>query len=258
MNRFMDGFAALVVGTLILTFGGCCFFPGAGQKLSSAPTQPETQALAPVVSPGMAVSLMPAIATLQQGQSQAFTAALTGSSNSGVEWSLNPALGSVSPTGVYTAPTSVALPENVTVTATSQADRSKTASGVVHLQPSAAAPSQVSIQMNVLFDSGKTTVKPAYRSELQKVADFMKSYSSANAEIEGHTDNTGSAETNQVLSQRRAEAVRAELIGQFGIAANRLTAKGYGQTKPVADNRTPAGRAQNRRVVATLTAAAQK
>jgi OmpA-OmpF porin, OOP family len=86
------------------------------------------------------------------------------------------------------------------------------------------------------------------------VADFMASYPSANAEIEGHTDNAGAADYNVKLSQDRADAVRQYLISTYHIAASRLTAKGYGPSKPIADNKTKEGRAKNRRVVATLTA----
>ena len=66
-------------------------------------------------------------------------------------------------------------------------------------------------------------------------------------EVAGHTDNAGSPEANQRLSQERAQAVMAALVGR-GIKADRLTAKGYGQTTPIADNRTEEGRAKNRRV----------
>jgi outer membrane protein OmpA-like peptidoglycan-associated protein len=66
-------------------------------------------------------------------------------------------------------------------------------------------------------------------------------------EIQGHTDNTGDPAADQVLSEQRATAVKSALTAE-GIAANRLTAKGYGLTKPIADNSTPEGRAKNRRV----------
>ena len=71
--------------------------------------------------------------------------------------------------------------------------------------------------------------------------------SKADVGIEGHTDNVGNAAANQALSARRAEAVKAYLVGK-GIAADRLTATGYGQERPVADNSTINGRAENRRV----------
>ena len=67
-------------------------------------------------------------------------------------------------------------------------------------------------------------------------------------EIQGHTDNVGAAAANLKLSQDRAAAVKAYLVQTFGVAADRLTTAGLGDTKPIADNATDAGRAQNRRV----------
>ena len=76
---------------------------------------------------------------------------------------------------------------------------------------------------------------------------LMKDAPDLVVEIQGHTDNTGDANADQVLSEQRATAVKTALTSA-GIPANRLTAKGYGLTKPVADNATPEGRAKNRRV----------
>jgi OOP family OmpA-OmpF porin len=89
---------------------------------------------------------------------------------------------------------------------------------------------------------------------LKKVAEFLKSYPTASAEIEGHTDNIGAVDYNRGLSQRRADSVRKALIEKFGIESARLTAKGYGPDRPVAGNDTAAGRAKNRRVVASFSA----
>jgi outer membrane protein OmpA-like peptidoglycan-associated protein len=75
----------------------------------------------------------------------------------------------------------------------------------------------------------------------------LKQYEKANVEIQGHTDNTGNAASNLKLSQKRADAVKAWLV-KNGIAAERMTTKGFGQTEPVGDNKTASGRAKNRRV----------
>lgn len=104
----------------------------------------------------------------------------------------------------------------------------------------------------VHFDTDKSKIKPKYKAELAKVADFMKKYPSVTTTIEGHTDSVGSAKYNMKLSQRRADSVMNYLVKNFGIEPSRLKAKGYGLTKPVADNKTAAGRAQNRRTVAAF------
>lgn len=113
---------------------------------------------------------------------------------------------------------------------------------------------RVSITMNVLFDSGKADIKPAYDPEVEKVANFLKAYPNVTATIEGHTDSTGSREFNTSLSQRRADAIQKALVARYGIDAGRVTAKGYGPDRPIADNKTTEGRAQNRRVVAEISA----
>ncbi|MFA6315942.1 MAG: OmpA family protein [Elusimicrobiota bacterium] len=111
---------------------------------------------------------------------------------------------------------------------------------------------KVSIELLIKFDTAKSIVKPEYDPELQRVADFLKAHPDATAEIEGHTDSMGNHDYNMNLSQERAGAVRQALLDRFGVAADRLTSKGYGPDKPVADNDTPESRAKNRRVMATF------
>ena len=89
---------------------------------------------------------------------------------------------------------------------------------------------------------------------ISKVANFLKKYGGVSATVEGHTDANGSDQYNEKLSQSRANAVRDMLVSKYGIAANRLTAKGYGESKPIASNETVDGSAQNRRVVAVMKA----
>lgn len=119
--------------------------------------------------------------------------------------------------------------------------------------PKIAAGEKVSIDLEVQFDTAKDVVKPEYDAQLKKVADFLKAHPETKAEIEGHTDNVGKAAYNKDLSARRAAAVRQALIDRFGADASRLTSQGYGPDKPREDNGTAAGRARNRRVVATFT-----
>lgn len=110
----------------------------------------------------------------------------------------------------------------------------------------------VTITLNVEFDSDKAVVKDKYRGEIKKVADFMQKYPDTSAVLEGHTDNTHTAAYNQKLSEMRANSVRQYLIKNFGIRESRLTAVGYGLSRPVADNKTEAGKQKNRRVDAVL------
>ena len=109
------------------------------------------------------------------------------------------------------------------------------------------------ITLNVQFDFDQAVVKPEYRDEIQEVADFLRQYPDTVASLEGHTDSMGTDEYNQSLSQRRVDAVRQTLIEQFGIAANRVRAQGFGEARPVASNDTADGRAQNRRVESVIT-----
>ncbi len=101
---------------------------------------------------------------------------------------------------------------------------------------------------NILFDTGKATLKQESMVEIMKVADYMKKNPSARFEVQGHTDNQGSDKINDPLSQQRAEAIVKALEG-LGVDGFNLRAVGKGSHEPVADNKTEAGRAKNRRVV---------
>ncbi|MES2720389.1 MAG: OmpA family protein [Pseudomonadota bacterium] len=108
----------------------------------------------------------------------------------------------------------------------------------------------VTKEIRVLFDTNKSVVKPAYNAEIEAVAKLMKEYPTAKVEVQGHTDSRGEAALNDALSQDRANAVAAVLTNNYGIAADRISAKGYGASQPVADNKTVEGQTLNRRVVA--------
>ncbi|MFZ3105695.1 MAG: OmpA family protein [Smithella sp.] len=113
---------------------------------------------------------------------------------------------------------------------------------------------KVTITLNVQFDTNKAVIKEKYNDDIKRVADFMKEFPDTTAEIGGHTDNIASAAYNQKLSEKRANSVRQYLIDKFGIDGSRLTAVGYGLTKPVAGNDTEEGRQQNRRAEAVMEA----
>ncbi len=109
-----------------------------------------------------------------------------------------------------------------------------------------------SIKLKVNFDFDSTVVKEHHFSDIGELATFLKRFDDLRVEVEGHTDSVGPENYNQQLSQRRAQAVIDLLVNQHGIARNRLEAIGYGEARPVASNDTAAGRAENRRVMATL------
>ena len=100
---------------------------------------------------------------------------------------------------------------------------------------------------DVLFDTGKFSLKPGAREKLAKVAGILLAYPGLNIEVGGYTDNVGGDAMNQTLSENRAASVRDYLV-QEGVATNSVSAKGFGNTLPVASNDSSAGRQQNRRV----------
>ena len=100
---------------------------------------------------------------------------------------------------------------------------------------------------NILFETGKATLKPESMTEIQKVADYMKKNPAVRFEVQGHTDNQGSDAVNDPLSQKRAEAV-VKALESLGCDGFNLRAVGKGSHEPIADNKTEAGRAKNRRV----------
>ncbi len=108
------------------------------------------------------------------------------------------------------------------------------------------------INLDILFDTAKSEIKPEYMWQVQKLAEAMNQYENTVVNVEGHTDSQGSDALNQKLSQSRADSVKAALITKYGIAADRVTATGYGEAKPIADNTTAEGRAKNRRVVGSV------
>jgi len=97
------------------------------------------------------------------------------------------------------------------------------------------------------FDIDKATIKPESMGTLNMITNILKNNPDVKFEIDGHTDNSGAAQHNLELSQQRADAVKTQLVS-MGIDASRLTTKGFGDTKPISDNSTMEGKANNRRV----------
>lgn len=109
----------------------------------------------------------------------------------------------------------------------------------------------LNFKSDMVFDTGSADVKGASAADLQQVAKIMNDYPQTRVMVAGHTDSVGSNESNQKLSERRANAVKNLLVNN-GVNANRIVAKGYGETQPIASNDTAAGRQQNRRVKITI------
>jgi OOP family OmpA-OmpF porin len=103
------------------------------------------------------------------------------------------------------------------------------------------------ITLHINFEAGKSVIKPDSHSFIDQIAEMLTTDPSMKISIEGHTDNVGTAAANQILSQNRAKAVMDAIIAK-GIDKDRLSSKGWGQTKPMADNSTEEGKALNRRV----------
>ncbi len=103
------------------------------------------------------------------------------------------------------------------------------------------------ITYGITFDVGKSVIKPESMGEINRIVKLMTDNPELKFEVQGHTDNTGNAANNQKLSEARANAIVNKLV-EMGIAANRLSSVGKGQTSPIADNSTEEGRAKNRRV----------
>ncbi|HET6227255.1 MAG TPA: OmpA family protein [Bacteroidia bacterium] len=103
------------------------------------------------------------------------------------------------------------------------------------------------IASKIYFETNSAKLKPVSSGQLDALVEILKKYEGANLTIEGHTDNVGNDDYNMELSQKRTESVKNYLMTK-GILESRLTAKGYGETKPIADNKTATGRSKNRRV----------
>ena len=116
--------------------------------------------------------------------------------------------------------------------------------------PVEAAPVEVaafSLSSGATFELGGSTLSSEGKAEIAALIAKFEGKTADSVVIEGHTDDSGDASFNQQLSEKRAEAVKAELVAQ-GAKAEKISTVGYGEDKPIADNATPEGRAQNRRV----------
>jgi OOP family OmpA-OmpF porin len=100
----------------------------------------------------------------------------------------------------------------------------------------------------IYFDPAKTNINPTAAKALDRTGMILKENSQLKVEIGGHTDFSGDEKANQAIAEKRAQSVKKYLQDKFNISENRLTVKGYGASKPIADNKTQEGRSKNRRV----------
>ncbi len=116
----------------------------------------------------------------------------------------------------------------------------------------------VKVELDVEFDNNSAASRPEHRSEVERVASFMRKHPLTQVLVEGHTDDRGSAAYNQQLSERRAATIATQLVNEFGVEAARVRSVGVGESRPRADNATAEGRQRNRRVVAVVSARVER
>jgi OOP family OmpA-OmpF porin len=114
-------------------------------------------------------------------------------------------------------------------------------------------PIPVTFTLDIEFDFDRYSIRPQYHEELAEVADFIKTHPDTNGQVQGHTDSRGTEKYNQALSEKRANVVKEYLVNTFGIDPSRLDARGFGESRPIADNKTDEGRQRNRRTEVVLT-----
>lgn len=112
----------------------------------------------------------------------------------------------------------------------------------------------VTMKLNLNFPSDSAQISELEMVEVEKLATFLREYPDTTVVVEGHTDSTGPDQYNQQLSERRAQAVREAAIDRYGVAPDRISAVGVGESQPIADNATSTGRQLNRRVVGVISA----
>ena len=209
---------------------------------------------APPAVPTAALTVSPATVTLGQ------TAALNWRSQNATGCDIQPAIGPVPPQGARTITPAASTSYSLTCSGPGGTATSAAAVTVVvppppaPVKPKAAErfcdkPSVIIVE----FDTDKSDIKTKYDEDLNKLGNFLKEWPKAKGEISGHTDSVGSDKYNLKLSQRRAASVKKYLEEKFSIAPDRLTTEGYGETKPIASNKTKEGRQLNRRIETNFT-----
>jgi OOP family OmpA-OmpF porin len=213
------------------------------------PPAPAPSAPAPPAAPlAPTATLTVNPTTITKGQS----AVLNWKSQHATGCEIQPAIGAVPPQGVRSI-----IPDASTSYSLSCSGAGGTATSAAAITVVVPAPVRAAEKscvkpavLKILFDVDKSNIKPLYKADLKKIGGFLKEFPKAKVEINGHTDSTASNAYNQRLSVRRAGSVKKYIATKFGVATGRMTARGYGETQPVASNKSKQGRASNRRVEA--------
>jgi OOP family OmpA-OmpF porin len=240
------------------------YIPFGGVKPAAKPVEPPPAPApapkvvepppAPPAAPTAALTVSPATVTLGQ------TAALNWSSQNASGCDIQPAIGPVPPQGTRTI--TPVESTSYSLTCSGPGGTATSAAGVTVVVPPPPAPVKPKAAERfcdkpsvivVEFDTDKSDIKTKYDEDLNKLGTFLKEWPKAKGEISGHTDSVGSDKYNVKLSQRRAASVKKYLEEKFGIAPDRLTTEGYGESRPIASNKTKEGRQLNRRIETNFT-----
>jgi len=213
------------------------------------PRKAEAPKPVPVVAPppmpaAPTVSISADPTAVEQGKCTNLSWSSTGASSA----SIDQGIGSVDPGGSREVCPTATTRYNIAVKGEGG---SRTASTTVTVNPPKPAAKVIDrLVLHVNFDFNKSDVRKADAAELQKATDFVKKYPGYKIAIEGHTDHIGSDKYNQALSERRAAAVKDYLLkhGMIDTHKQMITTNGYGESRPIADNKTDKGRSENRRV----------
>jgi len=243
------------------------YIPFGGTKPAAKPVEPPPPAPKavepppapapppPPAAPTAALTITPVM--VNQGQA----ATLNWKSQNATGCDIQPGIGPVPPQGVRPITPDSSTTYNLTCSGAGGTAAS-TAGVTVALPPPPPPVSKAAERfcnkpavIVVEFETGKATVKETgkYEAEVKIVSEFLTEFPKAKGEISGHTDNVGGKAYNDKLSQARADSIKKYLVENLGIAADRITTKGYGFSKPVATNKTKAGRQLNRRIEANFT-----
>lgn len=236
-----------------------------GGKETPAPVAAPEPAPAPVVAPPPPAAPTDRLTVTPASVTKGDAVTLAWTSENATKCVIEPGVGPVPTSGTMTVTPDSAASYTLICDGAGGTAKSLAKVDVVAPPPPAPAPAPVVVPpvvvpapepaklckptvINIQFDTNKADVKPQYQDELKSLGEFLKEFPNAKGTIEGHTDNVGDKAANMKLSQRRAESVRSYLIKNFGIAPERIKAVGYGPTKPVASNKSAAGKQQNRRI----------